>query len=214
MSGGTGFITGGAIGDLDIQIGAVEIKDATSDDRANVVLRGDGKYALCTDVDATLSGTYIDDTPFGVGSSYVITAGFINTSDSINAGDVGAARITLDRRQLVILDDGVNELDLTRIHSGYTATPVALPVSAKYEITPTVYNDGDAIPFTGTSDARLRVEAKIKYEDFDPIDSYFTYGAGNKVTQIVEVNERGQSLVSAFTYSGNNVTQILQSVVP
>jgi len=214
MSGGTGFIPGNSIGDLDLQIGAVEIKDATSNDRANVVLRADGKYALCVDAVTTIDGIKVDDSLFTVAVDKVMPSGYINTTDSINAGDVGAARITLDRRQIMILDDGTQELDLTRIHSGYTATPVALPVSAKYETTPTVYNNGDAIPFTGTSDARLRVEAKIAFQDFDPIDSYFTYSVGNKVTQIVEVNDRGQSLVSAFTYTGNNVTQILQSVVP
>lgn len=215
MAGGTGFIPGNAIGDIDLSIGAVEIKDATTDDRANVVLRDDGKYALCTDVDASLDGTYIDDTLFGVGTSYVLAAGYINTTDSINAGDVGAARITLDRRQIMILDDGTQELDLTTIHSAYGATPVAVPVSAKYEAVPTTYNTGDAVPFTSTVDGRLRVDAIVSADPWQPVNSYFTYTTGNRVSQIVEVdNSTGSSMISSFTYVGDNVTQILQSVVP
>jgi hypothetical protein len=34
----------------DIQIGAIEIKDADTNDRANVLLRDDGKYALAVDM--------------------------------------------------------------------------------------------------------------------------------------------------------------------
>lgn len=211
MAGGTGFQTGSAIGDIDLSIGAVEIKDATTDDRANVVLRSDGKYALCVDAVTTIDGIKVDDSAFAVGTDKVMPSGFINTSDSINAGDVGAARITLDRRQLVILDDGTNELDLTVINSSFGATPVALPISGKYETTPTVYDNNDAVPLTFTADGKLRTE--MTAAKFDPVDSYFTY-AGTKVIKIIEVDVNGSSLVSDFTYSGNNVTQILQSVVP
>lgn len=42
-------------GGTDIEIGSVEIKGGDTNDRADVVLRGDGKYALATD--ATFSGS-------------------------------------------------------------------------------------------------------------------------------------------------------------
>ena len=213
MSGGTGFQSNSSIGDLDLQIGAVEIKNSTTDDRANVVLRADGKYALAVDASLSIPG-YIDDSAFVVGVDRVLPVGYIATSDSINAGDVGAARITLDRRQLMILDDGTQELDLTTIHSAYGATLVAMPISGKYEVTPTIYNTGDAVPLTFTSDGKLRTDTTITKNVFEPINSYFTYGAGNRVTKIVEVDVSGSSLVSSISYSGNDVTQILQAVYP
>lgn len=45
----------------------------------------------------------IDDAAFGVATSPVLPAGFLadeTATDSVNEGDVGAARITLDRRQI------------------------------------------------------------------------------------------------------------------
>lgn len=67
----------------DIEIGAIEIKDATTEDRANVVLRGDGKYALAVDVSASIAKTdkittgqnNIASTSTSTLASYTVTTG-------------------------------------------------------------------------------------------------------------------------------------------
>ena len=62
------------------------------------------------DVNATVSGgsSYVDDAAFGIATDYVQAAGYLAdevTPDSVNEGDIGLARMTLDRKQLFVLAD-------------------------------------------------------------------------------------------------------------
>lgn len=81
------------------------------------------------------------------------------------------------------ISNGTVDLDLVTIDSGYGATPVAMPIAGKYEATPTVYADGDAVPLLTDQNGRLQVGASltIGYEYVD--DTAFT-PATDKVAAI------------------------------
>lgn len=70
----------------------------------------------------TVSGlNYIDDTTFTVASDTVTATGFLAdevTPDSINEGDIGIARMTLDRKQLNVLVDSTIDSQRLTINSG------------------------------------------------------------------------------------------------
>lgn len=79
---------------------------------------GDATAANQTTGNTTLSNiqTYIaqmalaaliDDDPYTVATDHVVVAGFMAdevSTDSVNEGDAGAARMTLDRKQIVVVD--------------------------------------------------------------------------------------------------------------
>ena len=56
------------------------------------------------------------------------------------------------------ITDTTKELDLVTIHSAYGATPVDIPVAGKYEVTPTTYDDGDAVPLLCDANGKLQVD--------------------------------------------------------
>lgn len=70
------------------------------------------------DVNATVTpeGVYVDDSAFGIATDNVVATGFLadeTTPDSVNEGDIGIARMTLDRRILTVITDattGANRL--------------------------------------------------------------------------------------------------------
>ncbi len=70
-------------------------------------LRLDGTGALWVNVASTVSpGGIIDDTPFGIAVDPVNPQGFLAdevATDSVDEGDIGIARMTLDRKQLNVL---------------------------------------------------------------------------------------------------------------
>lgn len=59
------------------------------------------------------------------------------------------------------LGDGVNELDILLANSAYGATPAGTALFGKYEVTPTVYDDGDATPLNTDQNGKLNVNANI-----------------------------------------------------
>ena len=66
--------------------------------------------ALKVDVISSVSpGGLIDDSPYGIGTSDANPQGFLadeTAPDSVDEGDIGIARMTLDRRQLNVITDG------------------------------------------------------------------------------------------------------------
>ena len=123
----------------------VQIRDAATNDRGlNVAADGsiavtDNSAALTVDNAGTFATqvdgaaltalqlidnpVFVDDAGFTVATSSVMAAGFLadeTTSDSVDEGDVGAARMTLDRKIHV-----VNEFESNSIRASGTAkTPV------------------------------------------------------------------------------------------
>jgi hypothetical protein len=88
--------------------GAVTIK-------ANTVAAGAGFYnrhlQTVTIEPSADAGVYADDSAFTPGTSYVVSSGFLadeTAPDSVNEGDIGIARMTLDRKQIIaneLIDD-------------------------------------------------------------------------------------------------------------
>ena len=65
-------------------------------------------------------GQLVDDAGFTPASSTVVAAGFFAdevTPDSVNEGDIGAARMTLDRKQLIVVADPTNDAYRLAINS-------------------------------------------------------------------------------------------------
>lgn len=92
----------------------------------------------------------VDDSAFAIGTDSVTVSGFLadeTTPDSVNEGDVGAARMTLDRKQLMVLADATTDSQRLAIDSSghaqvdlaavsVTAVPVSADSSANSETNP------------------------------------------------------------------------------
>jgi len=57
--------------------------------------------------------------------------------------------------------DNTTIVDILTVNSAYGATPNGMPLLGKYEITPTVYDDGDAVPLSVDASGKLQVDAEI-----------------------------------------------------
>jgi len=77
-----------------------------------------------------------DDSAFAVGTDPVTTAAYLadeTTPDSVDEGDIGAARMTLDRKQLMVLVDSTNDARRATINAAGDLE-VAIPTNT--ELTP------------------------------------------------------------------------------
>lgn len=126
---------------------------------AGTPLAADGDYIpLMVNASGALyvTGTFaaadvkVDDSAFAVGTDSVGVVGFLadeTTPDSVDEGDVGAARMTLDRKQLMVLVDATTDSQRLAIDSSghaqvdlaavsVTAVPVSKDGSANSEANP------------------------------------------------------------------------------
>lgn len=100
------------------------------DDTLSTLTPADGDYTtLRVDANGALWVTLTaagnsevkqDDSAFTPATDYVGVAGFLadeTTPDSVDEGDVGAARMTLDRKQLMVLVDATNDAQRLAIDS-------------------------------------------------------------------------------------------------
>jgi hypothetical protein len=88
---------------------------------------GDGDAtALLTDangrleVNTTVASDAVDDSAFAIATDYVSVAGFLadeTAPDSVDEGDVGAARMTLDRKQLMVIADPTTDANRLAINA-------------------------------------------------------------------------------------------------
>lgn len=129
------------------------------------------------------------------------------------------------------LSDQNNAITLTPIDSAYGSTPTALPVSAKYEATPTTYTDGDATPLLANINGILRVvsetpsgaDGSVSYLD----DGAFSIGVDNvntiagiyrSVNDPVDDGDTGALLMNQNRilynqpYDGTNLMPMMDSV--
>jgi hypothetical protein len=167
----------------------------------------DGDYTtLSTDATGNLRTTAsltigkVDDSAFTIGSDEVIVNGFLadeTTPDSVDEGDVGAARMTLDRRQLFVLTDATTQSQRLAINASGEASilsnyeyavdaaaggsDVAVPALGVRDDTLTTLTpvDGDYVNLRLTSTGALWVE-DVNGASGDPThtdDSAFTVGA-------------------------------------
>jgi len=107
-----------AAGATDAGVAALVVRD----DALSTLTPAEGDYApLRVDANGALwvtltaagnSNIRIDDAAFTPATDYIGMAGFFaneTTPDAVNEGDAGAARMTLDRKQLMVLVDATND---------------------------------------------------------------------------------------------------------
>lgn len=88
--------------------GKYEATPTTYGDGDAVPLLTDVNGKLITVSTVTINAEAVDDSAFTVGTDYVSVGGYLadeTTPDSVDEGDVGAARMTLDRKQLMVITD-------------------------------------------------------------------------------------------------------------
>ena len=143
-------------GATDTGVAALAIRDdalttLTPADGDYVRLRTTSTGALwVSDTSSSNTAVLQDDAAFTVGTDYVNVGGYLadeTAPDSVDEGDVGAARMTLDRKQLMVLADattdsqrlaidatGNAQVDLAAV--SVTAVPVSKDSSANSETNP------------------------------------------------------------------------------
>jgi hypothetical protein len=101
------------------------------------------------DVNASNASVHVDDAAFTVGTDSVVASGYLadeTTPDSVDEGDIGLARMTLDRKQLMrvvgstdanrweVDASGFGQVDLAAV--SVTAVPISKDGSANSELNP------------------------------------------------------------------------------
>jgi hypothetical protein len=90
-----------------------------------------------------MAGNLLDDAAFGIGSDYVNPTGFLadeTGTDSVDEGDVGLARMTLDRKQLM----ASQYVDDTAFTPAGTSSYVTVMGAEADETSPDSVDEGDA----------------------------------------------------------------------
>lgn len=145
-----------AAGATDTGVAALAVRDdalttLTPADGDYVPLRTTSTGALWVTLTAAgNTNIMVDDSAFTVATDYVGVVGYLadeTTPDSVDEGDIGAARMTLDRKQLMVLVDattdsqrlaidasGNAQVDLAAV--SVTAVPVSKDSSANSETNP------------------------------------------------------------------------------
>ena len=145
------------------------------------------------DVNATVTpeGVYVDDSAFGIATDNVVATGFLadeTAPDSVNEGDIGIARMTLDRKILTVLTDpttDANRLAINadgsinvvfgattitgEVHDYDTASAVAADATSNHDYT--VANSTfllKSVIFSGSGNVKAEIQA-------GPLASLVTY---------------------------------------
>ena len=79
-----------------------------TDDAGNLV----SVTSNALDVNASNASVHVDDSAFTIATDSVVASGFLadeTTPDSVDEGDIGLARMTLDRKILTVITDGTTD---------------------------------------------------------------------------------------------------------
>jgi hypothetical protein len=107
--------------------GKYEATPTTYGDGDAVPLLTDANGKLITVTSITIPAEKVDDSAFTVGTDYVNVGGYLadeTTPDSVDEGDVGAARMTLDRKQLMVIADPDTDANRLAIDSNGFITSI------------------------------------------------------------------------------------------
>lgn len=118
------------------------------------------------------SYTYADDSAFGVGTDSVVAVGMLaddTAPDSVNEGDIGAPRMSLDRIQYVRQNPPTTTHTCTESSVGDAATSVTLLAANTARTGCTIRNDSTAILYiakgaTATTSSPIRLTSQSIYE--------------------------------------------------
>ena len=154
-----------AAGATDAGVAALVVRD----DALSTLTPAEGDYApLRVDANGALwvtltaagnSNIRIDDAAFTPATDYIGMAGFFaneTTPDAVNEGDAGAARMTLDRKQLMVLVDATNDAFRLAIDTngkiGVSSMPTVTVSASDLDIRNLNLTD-DAVKVSGNSSA-------------------------------------------------------------
>ena len=82
----------------------------------------------------------------------------------------------------IVGSDNTTIVDILTVNSAYGATPNGMPLLGKYEVTPTTYDDGDAVPLLVDASGKLQVDAEITIPSV--MDVTVLNGAGGAAVNI------------------------------
>lgn len=104
--------TGGA---LDVNVdNTVTIQDGGN------TITVDGSVSITGSVTVTFNGQEVDDAAFGVATDTVLAIGMLadeTAPDSVDEGDIGIPRMTLNRRQLMVIGDKTTDANRLTVNS-------------------------------------------------------------------------------------------------
>lgn len=130
--------------------GKYEATPTTYDDGDAVPLLLDANGRLETNTSISGLPSNVDDSAFTIGTDEVSPSGYLadeTSPDSVDEGDIGLARMTLDRKQLMVLADATTDANRLAIDGSgnaqvdlaavsVTAVPVSADSSANSETNP------------------------------------------------------------------------------
>lgn len=188
VSGDTGVMALAVRQDTQVDFGA-------DGDYVPLSINADGELRVTTEAQSTAE-VKVDDSAFAVGTDSVAVSGYLadeTAPDSVDEGDVGAARMTLDRKQLFVGVDsttdsqrwtidagGALQVDVTDQIPGVGATNLGKAEDAAHAdgdtgvavwavrndtLAALAGTDGDYAPFQVDADGALYVTAQVSKDE-------------------------------------------------
>ena len=150
-----------------------------ADDAGNVVTVTGGKLDVNADVTVDSDQIFVDDSAFTVAVDHVSAQGMLadeTAPDSVDEGDIGIPRMTLDRKQLNVIVDPTTDANRLAINADgsinlgsqhiedtphVTADVGIMPLAVRNDGTAALAGDGDYIPLTTNNRGFLYVGGNI-----------------------------------------------------
>jgi len=107
---------------------ATALRVTIANDSTGLVSIDDGGGSITVDGTVSVSGGATDDAAFTIATDGVTAAGYLadeTTPDSVDEGDIGIARMTLDRKQLNVLVDATTDSQRLAIDASGNAAVIA-----------------------------------------------------------------------------------------
>lgn len=145
-----------------------------------------------------IASDIVDDSAFTVGTDSVGVAGFLadeTAPDSVDEGDAGAARMTLDRKQLIVLTDATTDSQRLAINASgevgvVQATHDDLNVNANIQVGDTDVSSSNPVPISKDGSANSETNpiyvkntdtdvSGVEVHDYDTVASVAGDGTSN-----------------------------------
>ena len=194
-------------GATDTGVAALALRDdalttLTPVDGDYVRLRTDSTGALWTrpTVSGDPSNVVADDSAFTVGTGTIGVVGYLadeTTPDSVDEGDVGAARMTLDRRQLMVLTDATTESQRLAIDSSGLA---------QVDVAAHALTNANAVPISANNTANSVANPLFVFSTQDVV-------SGTEVHDYDTASAVASDATDNHDYTVTGTTFLLKSVI-
>jgi len=157
--------------------------------------------ALKVDViDSVVSSNLVDDAAFTIATDTVTPSGFLadeTAPDSVDEGDIGVARMTLDRKQLNVLVDATTD-----------ANRLAIDASglAQVDVAAHALTNANALPVSKDNNANAETNPLFVYQ-------VNTVVSGNEVHDYDTASAVAADATSNHDYAVANTTFLLKSII-